>query len=77
MFESHQTIVGTQYTTTVALLVVALVFCPLMLLVGWPVGVLSAALTLLCSMACVVLAWVSWKFNSKLTMTTVNKAGVS
>jgi hypothetical protein len=48
-----------------------------MLVVVWPLNVLSFALTLLCSTVCMSLACVSWNYYSKLTMTTVKKAGLS
>jgi hypothetical protein len=75
MFDSHQKSTGAQYTVTAALLIVAFVFCPLMLLLVWPLNVLSFALTLLCSTVCMSLACVWWNY-SKLTFTAVKKVGV-
>lgn len=76
MFDSQQKSFGAQYTVTAALLIVAFVFCPLLLLAVWPLNVLSFALTLLCSTVCMSLACVSWNY-SKLSMTAVKKAGLS
>ncbi len=73
MFDSNQRSIGTQRTTTGALLIVAFVFCPLMLLFVWPLTVLSFALTLLCSTVCMVLASISSNYSS---LTPVKKAGL-
>ena len=61
MFEPYQKSTGTSYTTTVALLAVAFIFSPAVLVVLRPVGYLFLSLLIACSALCVALAWVTWK----------------
>ena len=56
MLDPHQKPTAIQYTTTVALLVVAFVFSPAVLLVSRPAGYLSVSLALVCSLLCVAFA---------------------
>jgi hypothetical protein len=68
MFESHQKSTGTGYTTTVALLAVALVFSPAALFFIRPFSYLSLGLAASCSVVCLGLAGVSWKRLSQLSI---------
>ena len=68
MFDSQQKSTGTQYTLTAALLIVAFIFSPAVLLVSRPFGYLSVSLALACSMLCVASAWVIWRKYSQLTI---------
>lgn len=68
MFDQHQKSTGTQYTLTVALLLVAFVFSPAILAASRPVGYLSVTMALVCSGLCAALAMLSWKRHSQLTI---------
>jgi len=68
---SYQTYTGTDYNLTVALLVIALIFSPAMLLLSWPVDFLSAASAAALSTFCLGSAWVSWSRFSTLTIASV------
>ena len=70
MFESHQKSIGTQYTTTVALLIPALVFSPAVFFVSRPFGYVSVTLALVCSALCLGMARASWK-HSALTIPSI------
>jgi len=71
MFASGQKSTGTEYTATVAFLVVAFIFSPAILLFLRPVGYLSVSLAVACSALCVVLAWVNWKKSSQLSIPSI------
>ena len=71
MFDSGQKSTGTGYTTTIALLTIALIFCPAVLVVSHHVGVPSLSLAIACSTLCLILAWVNWKRSSRLTIPSV------
>jgi drug/metabolite transporter (DMT)-like permease len=68
MFDSDQKSTGTGYTTTVALFIMAFIFCPAVLIVSRPVGWVSLSLAIACSALCVILAWVNWNKSSRLTI---------
>ncbi len=71
MSDPSQKLTGTGYTTTVALLAVAFIFSPAMLVVSRPFGYLSLALAIGCSALCVTLAWVRWKKASQLSIPSI------
>ncbi|MBL8178728.1 MAG: hypothetical protein JNK48_28900 [Bryobacterales bacterium] len=71
MFESHQKHTGTRYTMTAALLLVAFVFSPAIVLLSRPVGIVPASLAIACSVFCIALAWVNWKWYSELTVPSI------
>ncbi len=71
MTKSRQTYTGTDYNLTVALLVVAFVFSPAMLVLSRPVGFVPAGIALGLSALCVVLARISWRRFSTLTIASV------
>jgi hypothetical protein len=68
LFDSHQKSTGTQYVITVALLSVACVFSPALLLVSRNFGPGSVWLAVACSTLCAGLAWFNWKNRSELTI---------
>ena len=70
MFDSQEKS-STKYTLTVALLVMAFVFSPAILLVSRPVGLTSISLAAAGSAVCLVFAWLNWKRYSQLTMPSV------
>lgn len=59
---------GTQYTLTVALLVCAFVFSPMLFLMNGQYGWRFISMMLVCSACCSVLARMSWKRHSHLTI---------
>jgi hypothetical protein len=61
MFDVHQTSTGPRYTATVALLTVAFVFIPAILLVSRPFGNVALSLAIVCSAACVMFARSNFK----------------
>lgn len=71
MFDSQQKYTGTQYTTTVALLVAAFVMSPAILLASGPVSYGSA---IGASVLCIVLARVTWQRQSRLSIPSIVKA---
>jgi hypothetical protein len=68
MLDSYQKATGTRYTATVALLVLALIFIPAMLILLHPVGYDSMSLGALSSASCLGFAWRNWKKHSQLTI---------
>jgi hypothetical protein len=71
MFQAQQKSTGTTYTTVVALLVVAFIFVPTLLMMSRPFGFLSILLAIACSGVCVILAWELWRKFSRLTITSI------
>ena len=69
MFDALQKSTGTQYTTTVAFLVVAFIFIPAILVVSR--GYVSISLAIVCSALCVALAWINWKRSSQLSILSI------
>lgn len=71
MFHSQEKYTGTQYTATVALLALAMIFIPLLMLLTGRNGLVSTLAACAGSMACVLMAWVSWTKYSHLTMPSI------
>lgn len=71
MYDSDQKSTGTGYTTTVALLVMAFIFIPAVVVASRPIGYASVSLAVACSALCVVLAWANWKKSSQLTIPSI------
>jgi hypothetical protein len=76
MIDSQRKSTGTEYTTTVALLVLAFIFSPAILIVSGQFGYWSVSLALACSALCVALAWVNWTKYSRLTIPTLEPTRV-
>lgn len=70
MFQTHQKYTGTRYTATVASLLGAFIFVPVVLISYREFSFVSISLASLSSAACLGLAWVSWK-HSELTIPTI------
>jgi hypothetical protein len=68
MTDSHRKSTGTEYTRTVALLVLAFLFSPAILIVSGQFGYWPVSLALASSALCVALAWVNWTRYSQLTI---------
>jgi membrane-associated PAP2 superfamily phosphatase len=71
VFTAEETPTGTGYTTTVALLLVALVFVRAVLAVSRPLEFVSVSIGIACSALCVISARVSWKRWSRLTIASI------
>ena len=71
MFETSEKSTGTGYTTTVALLIIAVVFSPAALMFFRPIGYLSVGLAVACSAICLALAVRSWKKSSHLSIPSI------
>jgi len=74
VFKTSEESMGTEYTTPVALLFVALVFVPLVLFVSRPFENAFALLGLCTSLVCVVLSWSAWKRASALATPSIADA---
>ncbi len=71
MFDSIQTASGTRYTTVVALLALAFIFSPAVLIVSRPFGYRLLALSTGSSAACTILAWFKWKRSSQFAVPSI------
>ena len=71
MFDPQQKSTGTGYTTTVALLAVAFIFSPAVLMISRPIGYVSLSLAIACSAICLALAWANWKKSSQLSIPSI------
>jgi hypothetical protein len=65
---------GREYTITIAWLAVALVFIPATVFALRP-GYLADSLAFVSSMMFVIMAWVSWKRSSRLTIPSISSSG--
>lgn len=75
MLNIKQKYVGTQYTMTVAMLIVAFVFSPAVLLLSRPFGYVAPSIALACSAFCVAFAFINWKKHSELTIPSITAPG--
>ena len=66
MFDSGDRLPENKYTVTIALLLMAFVFSPAILLVSRPVGVVSMSVAGAGSLLCIALARLNWKRYSEL-----------
>jgi small-conductance mechanosensitive channel len=71
LFDPQLNSTGREYTTMVALLVIAFIFIPVLLLVSSPSGYFMLSLAISASAICVVLAWVSWKKSSQVRVPSI------
>ena len=72
MFEASKKPTGTVYTPTIAFLVLAFIFSPAILVVTRPFGYISVMLAIACSVACLALAWLSWKKFAEVPASSVS-----
>jgi hypothetical protein len=71
VFDSHLKSTGHDYTVTVALLAVAFIFSPAVLLSSRPIGYWSFSFAAVCSASSVIWAWIHWKRSSRLSMPSI------
>ena len=69
--QAQQNSTGTRYTTTVALLAIAFIFIPTILMVSRPFGYLTLSLAIACSALCVTVARILWKKSSRLFVQSI------
>jgi hypothetical protein len=67
MFDIQEKSQGAKYTTIVALLVLALIFSPAVLLVSRPIGFGAISVAVGCSIAFIVIAFIVARKNSVRT----------
>jgi len=70
MFEAGKS-TGTPYTITIALLAVALIFVPAVLIVSRSYGYVSLSLGIAASLCSVALAGILWKKSSQLSIPSI------
>jgi len=75
MFDTQQKATGTGYTTTVAFLVVALVFSPAALIFSGHYGYITISLAIACSALCLAMAWVTWRKLSQRSIPSIAISG--
>ncbi len=73
MFDSYQKSTGTQYTGTIACLLMALIVSPAGLLASRTSGYLPVVASIVFSVIFGGLAWTQWKWNSKLTIPSLTE----
>ena len=71
MFDTQMKSTGRQYTITFAWLAMAGIFIPAVALVVRP-GYVGLSLAGIGVLACVALAWISWKKSSRLTIPSIS-----
>lgn len=71
MFDAQQKPAGTGYTPTAALLSVAFIFIPVILMITRPFGHLTLALAIGCSALCATLAWLVWRKSSQRSIPSI------
>lgn len=74
MFDSHEKVTGTQYSTSAALIVLAFLVSPAILILSRPLGYLSVSLALALSIMCITLSWLTWKKYSQLTVPSLESS---
>ena len=72
MLDSKQKITGRDYTGTVALLAIAFVVTPALLVMSRPFEFASLSIAVVCSALCAGWAWIHWKRSSELTIPTIS-----
>ena len=71
MFQSTRTSVGTDYTPTAALVIMAILVIPALLFAsGWP-NPISAGTALTCSATLLTLAWFTWTRASRVSVVSI------
>ena len=71
MSNNQQKYAGTRYTIAAAMLIVAFVLSPALLLLSRPFGYFAPSVALACSAFCVTFAFISWKKYSELTIPSI------
>ncbi len=71
MFDAQQNSTGTGYTATAALLFLAFVFIPVILMVSRPFGYFALALAIGCSALCAISAWTLSKKSSRRSIPSI------
>jgi len=68
LFDSHLKSTSRNYTVIVALLAIAFIFSPAVLLSSRPIGKWSFLFAVACSVSSVIWAWIHWRRSSRLSI---------
>jgi hypothetical protein len=71
MLVANEKPTGTNYTATAALLVLAFIFIPAVLIASRPFGDVSLSAAIGCSAICIGLARMNWKKSSQLSISSI------
>jgi hypothetical protein len=71
MLDGQQKSTGIGYTATAALLTVAFIFVPALLIVSSPIGYFILFLAVGCSALCATLAWILWRKSSQRSIPSI------
>jgi hypothetical protein len=71
VFALNEKPIGTSYTATAALLILAFIFIPALLIFSRPFGYLSLSAAIACSVICFALAAISWMKFSRLSISSI------
>ena len=77
MLVANEKPTGTDYTATVALLILAFIFVPAVLVISRPVGDVSLLAAIGCSAICIGLARMNWMKSSQLSICSITDRGKS
>lgn len=72
---AHEKPTGTSYTASAALLILAIVFIPAMLIVSRPFNDFSLAAAIACGAICIGLARANWTKSSQLSIPSITDPG--
>lgn len=75
MLVANEKPTGTNYTATVALLIVAFVFIPVILITSRPISYFSLAGAIVCSLVCISLARSNWTKFSQVSIPSIVDQG--
>lgn len=71
MLVANERPTGTNYTATVALLILAFIFIPVILITSRPISYFSLAAAIICSVVCISLARSNWTKFSQLSIPSI------
>ena len=71
MLVANEKPTGTSYTTTGALLLLAFIFIPAVLIASRPLAYAPLLAAIVCSAICTALAWVNWTKSSELSISSI------
>lgn len=75
MLVANEKPTGTNYTATVALLILAFVFIQVILISSRPIGYVSLSGAIICSLVCISLARSNWTKFSQLSIPSIADQG--
>ena len=75
MLVANEKSTGTNYTATTALLILAFIFIPAVLIFSRPFGYVSLSAAIVCSTICIALARINWMKSSQLSISPIAHQG--